>query len=88
MGTKIAEWFNKLVGKEKADSKTPLYPVNEQTKKIVLPGNVKQEIRDLIKAGNMLEATKRVNSLTGVGTTEAQSYVNSLAKAKKSRKFR
>lgn len=88
MGNKITEWFNKLVGKEKVNGKAPLYPVNEQTKKIALPGDVKQEIRELIKAGNMLEATKRVRTLTGVGATEAESYVSSLAKAKKSRKFR
>ncbi len=88
MTNRITAFFSRLFG---SGSDAPLYPVNPETNRIVLPGNVKQEIATLVKAGNMLDATKRVRSMTGADEKTAQAYLSRLTPAgnkKKRRSYR
>lgn len=88
MANRITAFFSRLFG---GGSETPLYPVNPETNRIVLPGGVKQEITALVKAGNMLDATRRVRTLTGADEKTAKAYLSRLTPAgnkKKSRSYR
>lgn len=85
MANRITAFFNRLLG---SGSNTPLYPVNPDTNRIVLPVNVKQEITDLVKAGNMPDATKRVRSLTGADEKTAKAYLSRLTPAANKKKRR
>lgn len=56
----------------------PPYPIDPQTRKIRLPGKVRQEVRELLKQGEKPAAMQRVMQLTGVGLRVAKEYVDGL----------
>ena len=87
MANRITAFFSKLFGGS-SGSDGPLYPVNPETNRIVLPGSVKQEIATLVKAGNMPDATRRVRNLTGADDKTTKAYLSRLtpAAAKKKRR--
>lgn len=86
MANRITAFFNKLLGGVQG-GEGPLYPLNPETNRVILPGGVKQEIADLVKAGNTLDATRRVRSLTGADEKVAAAYVSRLGQqSKKSKK--
>ena len=57
----------------------PLYPYDERTDTITLPEKVEKELRQLVLAGNKVEAIKRVTKLTGAGLRVSKDYVDRLA---------
>lgn len=88
MANRISAFFSKLFN---SGSDAPTYPIDPDTNRIVLPGGVKQEITALVKAGNMLDATRRVRSLTGADEKTARAYLSRLTPAgnkKKRRSYR
>jgi ribosomal protein L7/L12 len=60
-----------------------LYPYDKQTNTITLPPGVEATLRELILAGNKIEAVKRVTELTGAGLRVSKDYVDNLALDKK-----
>ena len=57
----------------------PPYPYNMETGGICLPKKIEGELRELVIAGNKVEAVKRVIRLTGAGLRVSKDYVDSLA---------
>jgi len=57
----------------------PLYPYDKRTDTITLPEKVEKELRQLVLAGNKVEAMKRVTRLTGAGLRVSKDYVDRLA---------
>jgi ribosomal protein L7/L12 len=56
----------------------PPYPYDKRSNTIKLPSHVKQELRDLVAAGQRIEAMKRVVHLTGAGLKLSKRYVDNL----------
>ena len=85
MANKLTSFFSKLIGSVKSDDEPP-YPINPQTNRIILPSGVKQEIADLVKAGNTQDATRRVRGLTGADEKTAAAFVSRMAQQNKKKK--
>ncbi len=69
---------------ERAFAKTrkkvkPAFPYDQTTNTIQLPRHIETELRQLILAGNKVEAIKRVAYLTGAGLCVSMDYVDQLA---------
>jgi len=45
----------------------PRYPYDKRADTITLPPEIENEIRQLVRSGNRIEAMKRVLELTGAG---------------------
>lgn len=59
---------------------TPLYPYDKKTGTIILPSAVRRELRELIVAGDKVEAVRRVTRLTEAGLRTSKDYVDGLLK--------
>jgi len=59
---------------------TPRYPYDKKTDTIILPSAVRRELRQLVAAGDKVEAVRRVTRLTGAGLRTAKDYVDGLQK--------
>lgn len=57
----------------------PLYPYDAKANTITLPGTVKAELVELIRAGKKVEAISKVTILTGAGLRLAKDYVDDLS---------
>lgn len=56
----------------------PTFPYDPTTNTIQLPRHVEKELRQLVLAGNKVEAVKRVAYLTGAGLRISKDYVDRL----------
>ena len=54
------------------------YPYNERTNTVKLPPDIEKELRQLVAAGNKIEAMKHVLQLTGAGLKVSKDYVDQL----------
>jgi ribosomal protein L7/L12 len=62
------------------------FPYDTTTNTIRLPANLEKDLRDLIRAGNKIEAVKRVTRLTGAGLRISKDYVDGLVESKQTSK--
>ncbi len=58
----------------------PPHPVNNKTGQIELPSEIVEELKQMIVAGNQIQAVKRVQALTQAGLLLSKRYVDDLAK--------
>ncbi len=59
-------------------SAPPLYPYDEQNALVRLPGPIVEEVRQMVQAGDIPGAVKRVDELIGAGLRVAKDYVDGL----------
>ena len=57
---------------------TPPFPYDKRSGRINLPAKVERELRQLVSAGDRIEAIKRVTRLTGAGLRISKDYVDNL----------
>ncbi len=56
----------------------PIYPYDPKTDTIYLPHEVDEELKQLVLAGEKVEAVKRVSRLTGAGLRVSKDYLDAL----------
>jgi hypothetical protein len=54
----------------------PSYPYDKKTRQIKLPPHIEKEIRKLVRAGDKIQAVKKVTQLTGAGLRISKDYVD------------
>ena len=68
--------LEELHEQQRDKSKTPPYPYDEENGIIQLPRHLDKEIKLLVKAGNKVEALRKVSELTGAGLRVCKDYVD------------
>ena len=62
--------------REQDRSTPPPYPYDEERSLIRLPAKVVEEVRRLVRSGDVPAAVQRVEKLTGCGLAVAKEYVD------------
>ena len=69
------EWLDQEF-QSRQNNPNPPYPYNRKTNAIQLPEEIEKELIAMVKAGEKVEAIKRVTKLTGAGLRVSKDYVD------------
>jgi ribosomal protein L7/L12 len=68
--------LEKLHEEQRDKSKTPPYPYDEENAIIKIPKHLEKEIKLLVRAGNKVQALRKISELTGASLRVSKDYVD------------